>query len=372
MTKRDFYEVLGVAKAASDEDVKKAYRKLALKYHPDRNVGDEEASLLFKEAAEAYAVLSDSQKKQVYDRYGHAGLANVGMPDFGGGSSIFDAFGDIFEGILGGRGRKSRGPEPGDDLGYALEIDLLQAARGATKSITIPRHELCGECKGSGSKRGSSPSQCKTCKGHGQVLMSQGFFRIQQTCRTCGGKGAIITNPCGECNGKGRVKTQRTLSFDIPAGVYTGFRFAMRGEGESGAPGAPRGDLIIEIHVKEHPFFRREGEHLIVQVPITASQAALGGEIDVPTLDGPVPHTIKGGIQSGEVVTLRGKGIPSIRGHHTGDLLVQLMVETPRHLTKRQEELYRELAELDAKHVSSQRKSFFEKVKEFFAPASKE
>lgn len=372
MTKRDFYEVLGVAKTASDEEIKRAYRQMALKYHPDRTVGDDEAAVLFKEAAEAYAVLSDGQKRQVYDRYGHAGLSNVGMPDFSSSGSVFDLFGDIFEGLFGRGGRGRRGPQAGDDLGYALEIDLFEAAKGVAKTITIPRHEVCTECSGSGSKRGSSPAQCRTCKGQGQVLLSQGFFRIQQTCRSCGGTGTIITDPCSNCNGRGRVKTKRTLPVDIPAGSYTGLRLQHRGEGEAGEPGAPRGDLIIEIHVREHPLFRREGDHLITQVPITFSQAALGAEIDVPSLDGPIPHKLKGGIQSGDVVTLHGKGMPSLRTGRRGDLLVQVILDTPKNLTKRQEELFREMAELDKKHVTPQRKSFFEKIKEFFTPPKDE
>lgn len=366
MTKRDFYEVLAVQKNASDEEIKKAYRQMALKYHPDRNVGDEEAARLFKEAAEAYAVLSDAQKRQVYDRYGHAGLAGMSVPDFSATGSVFDLFGDIFEGLFG-KGRKGRGPQAGDDLGYALEIDLLEAAKGTTKSITIPRQELCGECSGAGAKRGSKPAPCRTCKGQGVVLLSQGFFRIQQTCRSCGGTGTIITDPCAACNGRGRVKSKRKLSVEIPPGVFHGFRFAVAGEGEAGEPGAPRGDLIIEIHVAQHPFFKREGDHLITQVPITVSQAALGAEIEVPTLEGPVLHPIKGGTQSGEVVTLAGHGMPSLRSGRKGDLHVQVIVEIPKHKTKRQEELYRELAELDKKHVTPQRKSFFEKIKSFFA-----
>lgn len=369
MTKRDFYEVLGVAKSATDEEIKKAYRQMALKYHPDRNGGDEEAAVLFKESAEAYAVLSDAQKRQTYDRYGHAGLSNLGVPDFSSTGSIFDQFGDIFEALFGrgGGGRGRRGPQPGEDLGYALEIDLFEAAKGVKKEITIPRRELCSDCGGSGAKRGTKPAQCRTCHGQGVVLMSQGFFRVQQTCRSCGGTGTIITDPCSACNGRGRTQVKRTLVVDVPAGVYSGIQLRHRGEGEAGEPGAPRGDCIIQIQVRDHPLFRREGDHLITQAPITISQAALGAEIEVPTLDGPLAHRIKGGTQSGDVVTLHGKGMPSLRTGRRGDLLVQVFVETPKHLTKRQEELFRELAELDKKHVTPQRKSFFEKLKSIFS-----
>lgn len=374
MTKRDFYEVLGVQKSASEEELKKAYRQLALKYHPDRNVGDEDAARLFKEAAEAYAVLSDGQKRQVYDRYGHAGLSSAGMPDFSNADDISDLFQEIFEGFFGGGGgggRRQRGPRQGKNLGVALEIDLLEAARGTTKTITIPRQEVCGQCRGSGSKGGGKPAQCRTCKGQGVVLRSQGFFRVQQTCHSCGGTGTIITDPCGTCHGAGRVKSTRTLTVEIPAGVYHRFHFSIRGEGEAGEAGAPRGDLIIEIHLAEHSLFRREGDHLITQMPITISQAALGADIEVPTLDGPATYHIKGGTQTGDVVTLAGKGMPNLRTGRRGDLHVQVIVETPKKLTPRQEELFRELAELDHKHVTPQRKSFFEKIKAFFSASEK-
>lgn len=367
-TKRCFYEVLGVQKGATEEELKKAYRTLAMKYHPDRNVGDEEAAARFKEASEAYAVLTDPEKRAVYDRYGHAGLNGLGMPDFGSRDSIFDMFGDLFSDFFGGR--RQRGPQPGDDLGYRLEIDLFEAAKGCKKTLSFPRKETCPECSGSGCKKGTRTAQCRHCRGQGFVMMRQGFFSIQQTCRGCGGTGVVITDPCSHCQGRGRVSAKRTLEVTVPAGAYTGFRFACRGEGEAGQPGAPRGDLIIEVQVREHELFRREGDHLICQVPVTFSQAALGAEIEVPTLDGPVKHTITRGIQSGEVLRIPGKGMPSLRTGRPGDLLVVVNVETPKNLTKRQEELFRELAELDKKHVSPERKSFFEKLKGLFTSPS--
>lgn len=367
-TKRDYYEVLGVAKQANDDEIRRAYRTLALKLHPDRNPGDDEAAVAFREALEAFEVLSKPEKRQVYDRYGHAGLSGMGgMPDFGGGAdSIFEAFGDLFGGVFGGGGRRQRGPRPGDDLGFRIEIDLVEAYRGIRKSIVIPRNETCGECSGTGSKKGSKPSQCRTCQGAGVTMSNSGFFRVQQTCRSCGGRGQIITDPCSTCQGRAKVQVKRTIEVDIPPGAATGMRFLRQGEGEAGEPGAPRGNLIIEVHVRDHALFRREGDHLICQVPVTFSQAALGGALDIPTLDGPLQRDIPAGSQSGDVLRIAGKGMPSPRGGRRGELLVQLMVETPRTLTKRQEELFRELAELDKSHVSPQRTSFFDKIRDLF------
>jgi molecular chaperone DnaJ len=369
-TKRDCYEVLGVERDAYVEVIKKAYRGLAMKYHPDRNVGDEEASIRFKEAAEAYAILSDGEKKQVYDRYGHAGLNGMGgMPDFGGGAeSIFEAFGDFFGDILGGGGgrRQRGGPRAGADLGMHLQIDLIEAYRGVRRKVTLERNELCGECSGTGAKKGSKPATCRTCNGHGVVIVAQGFFRVQQTCRACGGRGQIIADPCNGCRGRGRIPQQRTVEVDIPPGVSTGNRLQVQGEGEAGEPGAPRGMLVLELQVRDHPLFRREGDHLICQVPITFSQAALGATVDVPTLDGPIAQAIQPGIQSGDVIHLHGKGMPNVRSGRRGELAVQVLVETPRALTPRQEELLRELAELDHKNVSANRKGFFDSIKKLF------
>jgi molecular chaperone DnaJ len=365
-TKRDYYEILGLRKDADAEEIKRAYRRLAMEYHPDRNVGDASAEEKFKEAAEAYEVLHDPEKRQRYDRYGHAGLEGMNVPHFNNAQSVFDLFGDLFGDFFGQRSR--HGPHAGRDLQVTIDIELLDAARGTNKTITISREELCGECSGSGCRKGSQPSTCRHCNGRGVVLHNQGFFRVQQTCRGCGGRGVVITNPCPECTGQGRVTARRTLEVAIPVGVDSGNRIRLSGEGEAGEPGAPRGDLYCLIRVREHPFFQRDGNHLICQVPVTCSQAALGGEIELPTLNGTITHSLKRGIQSGEVVRITGKGMPSLRGGRMGDLLMQVIVETPRNLTKRQEELFRELAEIDKKHVSPQRKSFLEKLKEFFAP----
>jgi molecular chaperone DnaJ len=363
--KRDYYDVLGVEKEADQEEIKRAYRKLAMQHHPDRNVGDKEAEEKFKEAAEAYDVLHDREKRQRYDRYGHAGLNGLGGPSFSDAGSIFDLFGDIFGDFFGQRGGRS-GQQGGRDLQVSLEIDLIEAARGTRKSITIPREENCSDCSGQGYRKGTKPANCRRCGGQGVVLINQGFFRMQQTCSGCGGRGIIITDPCPTCHGGGRVETRRTLEIDVPPGVDTGTRIRISGEGEAGSPRAPRGDLYCLLRVREHPFFQRDGNNLVCQVPITFSQAALGGEIDVPTLDSAIKHAIKRGMQSGEVVRIAGRGMPNIRGGRTGDLLVQVVVETPRNLTKRQEELLRELAELDKSHVSAQRKSFLEKLRDFF------
>jgi molecular chaperone DnaJ len=369
-TQRDYYEVLGVTKDADDEEIKRAYRKLAMQYHPDRNAGDKEAEEKFKEAAQAYEVLQDSDKRQRYDRYGHAGLQGMNAPNFNDVHSIFDLFGNIFGfGDMFGQGGR-HGRQPGRDLEVTVELTLAEAAAGFSKSITIPREENCGECSGSGARRGSQPATCRRCNGHGVVVMSQGFFRVQQTCQTCNGRGTVVTDPCPKCQGRGREVIKRTLEVSVPPGVDTGNRVRLGGEGEAGDPGAPRGDLYCLLRVREHPFFHRDGVNLICQYPITFSQAALGTELEIPTLEGmAIRHELKKGVQAGDVVKISGQGMPSLRGGRKGDLLVQLIVETPKQLTKRQEELFRELAEIEKKHVSPQRKSFLEKVREFFTPA---
>jgi molecular chaperone DnaJ len=370
-SKRDYYEVLAVDRQANDEEIKRAYRRLAMQYHPDRNVGDPEAEEKFKEASEAYEVLRDPEKRRRYDRYGHAGLDGMNMPHFNDAQSVFDLFGDIFGDLFGQRGR--RGPPPGRDLQAVIEVDLVEAARGTTKTIHLSRDEVCPDCTGSGSRPGSRPATCRRCNGHGVVIQSQGFFRVQQTCRGCGGRGVVITDPCEGCRGNGRVVARRTLEIAIPPGVDTGTRIRLSGEGDAGQPGAPSGDLYVLIRVREHAIFQREGEHLHCHVPITFSQAALGGDIEVPTLEGRLVHKLKRGLQSGDVVYISGRGMPVLEGGRQrgpsgrrGDLLVHLIVETPRTLTKRQEELFRELAEIDQKQVSPQRKSFLDKLREFF------
>jgi molecular chaperone DnaJ len=368
-SKRDYYEVLEITREADDETIKKAYRKLAMKYHPDRNVGDPEAEQKFKEAAEAYEVLRDRQKRQRYDRYGHAGLEGMAMPDFGNAESVMDIFGELFGGVFGGGRRGPRGPRAGRDLQLAVELDLVEAFKGAHKTLKIPAEEACPICGGSGAQPGTRPSTCRRCEGRGAVLQGQGFFRIQQTCRTCGGRGVIITDPCTTCHGAGAVAVERTVEVDIPPGVDNDVGIRVTGAGEMGEPGAPSGDLYCVIRVRNHPLFARHGNDLHCEVPITFSQAALGGTIEVPTLEGrAVNQTLKRGVQSGDEVRIAGKGMPSLRGGRGGDLVVHLKVVTPRALTKRQEELLRELGELDGTHATPEHKSFFERVREFFSP----
>jgi molecular chaperone DnaJ len=363
-SKRDYYEILGVGKSASGEEIKKAYRKLAMQYHPDRNVGDADAEAKFKEAAEAYDVLGNDEKRQRYDRYGHAGVDGAAQ-EFTDARSVFDLFGDILGDFLGGQGGRG-GRRGGRSLQAVIEITLPEAFAGMKRELTFNREEACADCSGSGARKGSQPAMCKRCNGQGVVLMSQGFFQLQQTCRACGGRGVVINDPCPPCRGAGRVEVPRTLEVNVPPGVDTGTRIRFAGEGEPGEPGTPRGDLEVVIKVRPHPLFQRENEHLLCQVPITFSQAALGGEIEVPTLAGKVKHKLSAGVQSGDLERLRGHGMPRLRSGNRGDLVIQIVVETPKQLSKRQEELFRELAELDHKNVSPQRKSWLDKVKEFF------
>ncbi len=364
--KRDYYEVLEIAKDANEDALKKAYRKQAMQFHPDRNPGDPEADARFKEAAEAFEVLRDPQKRARYDRYGHAGLEGVPGHDFRNSESVFDMFGDIFGDIFGGRGRR-RGPRAGNDLQIMLEIDLVEAYRSLKRELKIPRNEHCNACGGSGAKPGSQPSPCKRCNGQGVVIQGQGFFRVQQTCGACRGQGAVITDPCKTCRGQGNVEVQRDVTISIPAGIDDGNTLLVRGEGEPGDPGAPAGDLHCIIRVRPHPLFVRQAAELHCEVPITFSQAALGGPLEVPTLEGKyISATLQRGSQAGDEIRIPGKGMPNVRGGRAGDLVVHLRVVTPTGLTKRQEELLRELADLDGKHVSPERKSFLERVKAFF------
>ncbi len=369
VNKRDYYEVLGVARDADEDTLKRAYRKLAMQYHPDRNVGDAEAEAKFREASEAYDVLRDSQKRQLYDRYGHAGLEGAGLPNFGNADSVMDMFGDIIGDLFGG-GRR-RGPRSGRDLQMTLEIDLLEAARGAQKEIKVPLKEACSDCGGNGAQPGTKPTSCRRCGGHGVVIQGQGFFRIQQTCGACGGQGAVITDPCRTCRGLGAVEVERTLNVNIPPGVDNDVSIRLSGEGEIGERGAPPGDLYVVLRTRRHPIFARHGQDLHCEVPVTMSQAALGRSIEVPTLDGQfVAQTLKRGIQSGDEVRIAGKGMPALRGGRTGDLVVHVRIVTPRKLTKRQEELFQELEEIDGTEMPPEHKSFFERIREFFAPES--
>jgi molecular chaperone DnaJ len=374
MSKRDFYEILGVNRDASDEEIKKAYRKLAMKYHPDRNPDNPKAEEHFKEAKEAYEILSDGQKRAAYDQYGHAGVdPQAGMGGgFGGGGGFSDAFGGIFDEIFGGRGGGGGGRSNvyrGADLRYNLEVTLEQAAHGTETKIRIPTMEECETCHGSGAKPGTQPKTCPTCNGAGQVRLQQGFFSIQQTCPKCHGTGRIIPDPCKDCGGAGRIKQHKTLSVKIPAGVDEGDRIRLAGEGEHGVNGGPPGDLYVQIHLKQHAVFTRDHNDLHCEMPISFTTAALGGEIQIPTLDGAASIKIPAETQSGRVFRLRGKGIKGVRSHTHGDLMCHVVVETPVSLTDRQKELLRELEESskgsDHKH-NPRAKSWMDKVKEFF------
>ena len=373
MSKRDYYEVLGVNRDAGDDEIKKAYRKLAMKHHPDRNPDSKESEEKFKEAKEAYEMLSDAQKKAAYDRYGHAGVD----PSMGGNGQGFeggfaDAFGDIFGDLFGGGGG-GRGGRPnvyrGADLRYNLEISLEEAARGAEKTIRIPTVEECGTCSGSGAKPGTQPKTCPTCSGHGQVRVQQGFFSIQQTCPKCHGSGKIIPDPCRDCSGAGRVKKHKTLEVKIPAGIDEGMRLRHGGHGEPGVNGGPAGDLYVEIHIRKHAVFEREHDDLHCEMPISISTAALGGEIEIPTLEGMARLKIPPETQSGKVFRLRGKGIKNVRSQVHGDLLCHVLVETPVKLTERQKELLREFEEIssgNATRHNPKAQGWMDKVRDFF------
>lgn len=377
MAQRDYYEVLGVARDASESEIKKAYRKLALKHHPDRNQGDEKAVEIFKEASEAYDILSDSQKRQRYDQYGHAGVSGAGGRGGGAGfgdvNDIFSAFGDIFEGFGfgggGGGGRRGRsGARRGASLETTVVLDLPEAASGCKRELEIRRREPCENCDGSGSAPGSEAVTCTTCGGQGQVIQAQGFFRVQTTCPNCRGEGKMVKNPCIDCEGSGRKMQTSVLEINIPAGVDNGMQMPIRGEGEAGIKGGPRGDLLVNFQVCEHPLFQRQDQDLMCLVPVSYAQAALGAEIEVPTLDGKESLTIDPGTQPGTEFRLRGKGMADPNGRRgVGDLIVEIQLEVPRKVTGRHEELLRELAELDQANVMPHHKSFFEHVKNFFA-----
>ncbi|CAI08837.1 Chaperone protein DnaJ [Aromatoleum aromaticum EbN1] len=374
MAKRDYYEVLGVNRDASDNEIKKAYRKLAMKHHPDRNPDNKDSEDHFKEAKNAYEILSDAQKRAAYDRYGHAGVdPSAGAGPGGQGFDGFaDAFSDIFGDIFGGAGGAGRGRSNvyrGADLRYNLEISLEEAARGADKTIRIPTVEECETCHGSGAKPGTQPKPCPTCGGAGQVRIQQGFFSIQQTCPKCHGTGRIIPDPCRDCGGAGRVKRQKTLEVKIPAGIDEGMRLRHAGHGEPGVNGGPPGDLYVEIHIRAHPVFQRDHDDLHCEMPISITTAALGGEIEIPTLEGMARLKIPAETQSGKVFRLRGKGIRNVRSQAHGDLMCHVVVETPVNLTERQKELLREFEEVsssDADRHNPKAKSWMDKVKDFF------
>ncbi|WP_370211905.1 molecular chaperone DnaJ [Alloalcanivorax venustensis] len=372
MSKRDYYEVLGASKDASQQDLKKAYRRLAMKYHPDRNPDDQEAVAKFKEAKEAYEVLSDEQKRAAYDQFGHAGVngqagGGAGAGGFGGGG-FGDIVGDIFGDIFGGGGGR-RGPARGADLRYTLELSLEQAVHGCEEKIRVPSWDPCEVCDGSGAKAGEQPVTCPTCAGMGQVRMQQGFFTVQQACPTCHGEGRVIENPCDHCGGQGRVQSTKTLSVKIPAGVDTGDRIRLAGKGEAGMQGAPPGDLYVQVAVRPHNIFTREGENLHVEVPVSFVDASLGGELEVPTLNGQVKLKVPPETQTGKLFRLRGKGVTPVRGGPPGDLLCKVVVETPVKLSSEQKDLLRRFQDSMDKggeRHNPRRTSWFEGVKRFF------
>ncbi|NQZ09937.1 MAG: molecular chaperone DnaJ [Algicola sp.] len=372
MSKRDYYEVLGVAKDAGEREIKKAYKRFAMKYHPDRTQGDKAKEEQFKEIKEAYEILTNSQKRAAYDQYGHAGVdpnrGGGGNADFG---DIFgDVFGDIFGGGGGGGRRQSRA-QRGADLRYNYEMNLEDAVRGKSVEINVPTWVSCDPCKGSGAKKGSAPKVCPGCQGSGQVHLRQGFFAVQQTCPTCQGRGQVIADPCQKCHGQGRVEKTKTLSVKIPAGVDSGDRIRLSGEGEAGQFGAGSGDLYVQIHVRDHNIFTRDGNNLYCEVPIGFTQAALGGDIEVPTLDGKARLKVPNETQSGKMFRMRGKGVKSVRSGSVGDLICKVIIETPINLTETQRSILRQLEESmgtgdEVARYRPKEKGFFDGVKKFF------
>lgn len=360
MEKRDYYEILGVDRNAPEDEIKKAYRKLALKYHPDRNPGDKDAEDRFKEAAEAYEVLHDQDKRRIYDQYGHDGLNGAGFSGFGGFEDIFSSFGDLFEEFFGGaRRRRHNGPQRGRDLRFDLEVEFKDAAFGKDTEITIPHEVNCEECNGTGSQSGQRQT-CTQCNGHGQVYQTRGIFRMASTCPQCRGEGNTISDPCKNCGGVGRIEKEKTISLHIPPGVDTGSRLRLRSEGEGGRLGGPPGDLYVVIHVKPHTFFEREGDHVICRVTVSMVDATLGAEIDAPTLDGEKKLKIPKGTNTGDILRFRNAGFPNLRGYGRGDQIMEIKVVTPTNLSKKQEELLREFATIEEEKKND--KSWFQKA----------
>ena len=373
MSKRDYYEVLGVSRDVNEADLKKAYRRMAMKFHPDKNQDNPEAEEKFKEAKEAYDILSDAQKRAAYDQYGHAGVDPSAAGGFGGGGgsgNFSDIFGDVFGDIFGGGGGQGRSRAyRGSDLRYNMELSLEDAVFGTSVKIKIPTLVGCKTCDGSGAKKGSQATTCNTCGGTGQVRIQQGFFSVQQTCPHCHGQGKVISDPCGACHGQGRVEERKTLSVKVPAGVDNGDRIRLSGEGEAGENGGPPGDLYVHMHVKPHQIFERDGSNLLCQVPIGVATAALGGELEVPTLNGRIKLKIPSETQTGKLFRIKGKGVSPVRGGPTGDLLCKVVVETPVKLTAKQKELLRELDESmgdDSNNHNPQSKTWMNGVKKFF------
>jgi len=366
--KRDYYDVLGVDRKAGEEEIKKAYRQAALKFHPDRNPGDKQAEESFKEAAEAYSVLSDAEKRARYDRFGHQAFGSGGAsagPQFTNVEDIFEAFGGSIFGDLFGGGRRRAGPQAGRDLRIELALTLEEVDKGVEKRVEIKRRELCTPCKGTGAKAGSAPAPCAQCGGRGQIYRNQGFFTMGLVCPRCRGSGTTIENPCTSCNGQGRTEQKVEIKIDVPAGVEDGLQLRVNGEGDAGDPGAPRGSLYCVVREKEHKMFQRNGADVLCEVPFTFTQLALGDEVEIPTLRGRAKMTIPPGTASGKVFRMRNQGVPQLDGHGRGDQLVRVFVEVPTKLDARQKELLREFAELERKNSGD--KSFFEKIASYFS-----
>ncbi len=377
MAKKDYYETLGVARNASEADIKKAYRRLAMKHHPDRNPNDKSAEAKFKESNEAYEILADAQKRAAYDQFGHAGVdpsmaagarGGGGFQGAAGNANFADIFGDVFGDIFGGGGGRRGQAHRGADMRYNLELPLEEAVRGTEVRIRVPTLETCDTCKGSGAKAGTAATACATCGGHGQVRMQQGFFSMQQTCPACRGSGKVIKSPCDACHGQGRIRASKTLSVKVPAGVDEGDQIRLAGEGEDGESGGPAGDLYVQVRLKPHDLFKRDGDDLHCEMPVSFATATLGGDMEVPTLDGRASLKVPAGTQTGKVFRLRGKGVRNVRSHATGDLYCHASVETPVNLNKRQKELLEEfeasLREGGARH-SPREQSWVEKLKSF-------
>ncbi len=361
-----YYEVLSVSKSADGTTIKKAYRKLAMKYHPDRNPDDKDAESLFKECTEAYEVLSDSQKRQLYDAYGHEGLKNSGYQGPGNFEDMFSGLGDLFGDLFGGGGRgrtRRNGPQPGNDLRYDIEITFMEAVHGISKEVDVGRRDTCWTCEGSGCRPGHKRETCRSCNGRGQVLRSQGFFQVSSTCPQCHGEGEIVTEPCNDCGGSGLVDKNKKVSLKIPAGVDTGAQMRLRGEGEGGRRGGPSGDLYVVIHVQEHDFFKRDKQTIYCNFPVPMVQAALGCKVDVPTIHGKKKLSIPAGSQSGDRFTLRREGVPSLRTGSRGDMIVQLQVKTPTKLCAEQKKVLENFDELCQKHGQhEEQEGFFSKL----------
>lgn len=372
--KRDYYEVLGVSRNATEDELKKAYRKLAKQYHPDLNPGDKAAEASFKEVNEAYAVLSDAEKRRTYDQYGHAGVDGQGFGGFNGGGfniDLEDLFGSFFGGGFGGGGRQKGGPQRGANLKYRMNLDFMEAAFGVERTININKEDVCDTCKGNGTRDGSTPDKCQTCQGTGQVNQRQqtmfGAVMTQRPCTVCGGRGTTVKDPCPDCHGQGRRAKAKTLQVKVPAGINDGEMLTLRGEGEPGSGGGPYGDLYVEIHLRPHPVFQREGYNTFCEVPITFPQASLGSEVDIPTIDGPYAFHLKEGTQPGELFTIRGKGIPYInRNNVRGDHQFRVVLEVPRHLSEQQKEMLQQFEKSCSEKNYQKRGNFFSKLKDLF------